>query len=60
MQQNIRAAMFYMTKGNPDGRGAIPREMPGAGIVTANANSISFTEDIRGDADGSDPGWGDQ
>jgi len=32
-----------------------PTGNAGAGIVTANANSISFTEDIRGDADGSDP-----
>ncbi len=54
MQQNIRAAMFYMTK-EIRMAGCDPTGNAGAGIVTANANSISFTEDIRGDADGSDP-----
>ena len=54
MQQNLRAAMFYMEReirmagcdltGDAD-----------AGIVTADATSIRFTEDIRGDALGSDP-----
>ena len=54
MQQNIRAAMFYMTK-EIRMAGCDPTGDAGAGIVTAKANSISFTEDIRGDADGSDP-----
>jgi len=54
MQQNIRAAMFYMTK-EIRMAGCDPTGNAGAGIVTANADSISFTEDIRGDADGSDP-----
>jgi len=46
--------MFYMTK-EIRMAGCDPTGNAGAGIVTANANSISFTEDIRGDADGSDP-----
>ncbi|MGB6012954.1 MAG: prepilin-type N-terminal cleavage/methylation domain-containing protein [Desulfobacterales bacterium] len=54
MQQNIRAAMFYLTK-EIRMAGCDPTGNAGAGIVTANANSISFTEDVRGDADGSDP-----
>lgn len=54
MQQNIRAAMFYITK-EIRMAGCDPTGDAGAGIVTANADSISFTEDIRGDADGSDP-----
>ena len=54
MQQNIRAAMFYMTK-EIRMAGCDPTGNAGAGIVTANANSMSFTEDVRGDADGSDP-----
>jgi type IV pilus assembly protein PilW len=54
MQQNIRTAMFYMTK-EIRMAGCDPTGNAGAGIDTANANSISFTEDIRGDSDGSDP-----
>jgi len=54
MQQNIRAAMFYMTK-EIRMAGCDPTGNAGAGIVTATTNSISFTEDVRGDADGSDP-----
>jgi len=54
MQQNIRAAMFYITK-EIRMAGCDPTGDAGAGIVTANPDSISFTEDIRGDADGSDP-----
>ncbi len=54
MQQNIRTAMFYMTK-EIRMAGCDPTGNAGAGILTANANSISFTEDVRGDADGSDP-----
>ena len=54
MQQNIRAAMFYMTR-EIRMAGCDPTGNAGAGIVTANANSLSFTEDVRGDADDSDP-----
>jgi type IV pilus assembly protein PilW len=54
MQQNIRAAMFYMTK-EIRMAGCDPTGNAGAGLVAANANSISFTEDVRGDSDGSDP-----
>ena len=54
MQQNIRAGMFYMTK-EIRMAGCDPTGNAGAGIVTATANSMSFTEDVRGDADGSDP-----
>jgi len=54
MQQNMRTAMFYMTK-EIRMLGCDPTGNAGAGIVTANGDSISFTEDIRGDADGSDP-----
>ena len=54
MQQNMRTAMFYMTK-EIRMAGCDPTGDAGAGIVTANGDSISFTEDIRGDADGSDP-----
>jgi len=54
MQQNIRAAMFYLTK-EIRMAGCDPTGNSGAGIVTANANSLSFTEDVRGDADDSDP-----
>ena len=54
MQQNIRAAMFYLTK-EIRMAGCDPTGNAGAGIVTANANSLSFTEDVRGDADDSDP-----
>ena len=54
MQQNMRTAMFYMTK-EIRMLGCDPTGNAGAGIVTANGDSISFTEDIRGDTDGSDP-----
>ena len=35
--------------------GCDPTGNAGAGIVTANADSIHFTEDVRGGSDGSDP-----
>jgi type IV pilus assembly protein PilW len=54
MQQNIRAAMYHIQR-EIRMAGCDPTGSAGAGIVTANANFISFTEDIRGDADGSDP-----
>lgn len=57
MQQNLRAAMFFMAREirmagcNPTG-GAV------AGFVTANANAINFTMDLRG-KDPDDPADGD-
>lgn len=54
MQQNIRAAMYYMTR-EIRMAGCDPTGNAGAGIVTASTDSISFTEDVRGDAEGSDP-----
>lgn len=54
MQQNLRAAMFYMEK-ETRMAGCDPTRAANAGITTANASSISFTEDIRGAAEGSNP-----
>lgn len=57
MQQNLRSAMYFMEREirmagcNPTGRAS-------AGIVTADANSINFTMDIRG-KDSDDPPDGD-
>jgi type IV pilus assembly protein PilW len=47
MQQNLRAAMFFMVR---DIRlaGCNPTGKADAGIVTANASTISMTMDIRG------------
>jgi len=47
MEQNLRAAMFYMER---DIRmaGCDPTRKAGAGVTTANAASISFTEDADG------------
>lgn len=53
MQQNIRAAMFYMQR-EIRMAGCDPIGTSGAGITTANATSIRFTEDVRGDVVGSD------
>ncbi|MFA9498194.1 MAG: PilW family protein, partial [Deltaproteobacteria bacterium] len=50
MQQNMRAAMFYLTK-EIRMAGCDPTGSGGSGIVTANSDSISFTEDVRGDFD---------
>jgi type IV pilus assembly protein PilW len=49
MQQNLRAAMFYMER---DIRmaGYDPTRKAGVGITTADDDSISFTEDTDGDA----------
>jgi type IV pilus assembly protein PilW len=47
MQQNLRAAMFYMEK-EIRMAGCDPTRAADAGITTANADSISFTEDITG------------
>jgi type IV pilus assembly protein PilW len=54
MQQNLRAAMFYMEK-EIRMAGCDSERSADAGITTANASSISFTEDIRGAAEGSNP-----
>jgi type IV pilus assembly protein PilW len=49
MQQNLRAAMFYMER-EIRMAGCDPKGSANAGIETAAPNSISFTLDIRGDA----------
>jgi type IV pilus assembly protein PilW len=54
MQQNLRAAMFYMER-EIRMAGCDPTGDADAGIVTASDVSMSFTEDIRGDTLGSDP-----
>jgi len=54
MQQNLRAAMFYMER-EIRMAGCDPTRGANAGITTAASNSISFTLDIRGDAEGSPP-----
>jgi len=53
MQQNLRAAMFYMQR-EIRMAGLDPLATANAGIVTANASLISFTEDI-GDGAGNPP-----
>jgi type IV pilus assembly protein PilW len=55
MQQNLRAAMFYMEK-EIRMAGCDPKRTADAGITTANADSISFTEDITGGAAGAPDG----
>ena len=56
MQQNLRAAMFYMEREirmagcDPTGSAA-----PAAGIYTAQATTIEFRSDIRGNSEGSEP-----
>ncbi|MEA1947625.1 MAG: prepilin-type N-terminal cleavage/methylation domain-containing protein [Thermodesulfobacteriota bacterium] len=47
MQQNLRAAMFYMQR-EIRMAGCDPLNTGNFGITTANANFITFTEDIRG------------
>lgn len=54
MQQNIRAAMFYMQR-EIRMAGSDPFNVGGIGITAANANSITFTEDINGGASGTVP-----
>ncbi len=51
MQQNIRAAMFYLQR-EIRMAGNDPFNVGGIGITAANANSITFTEDITGPLDG--------
>jgi type IV pilus assembly protein PilW len=52
-QQNLRAGMLFMER-EIRMAGCDPLGTAGAGIRVADANSISFTLDYRGDADGSD------
>jgi type IV pilus assembly protein PilW len=47
MHQNVRAAMYHMER-EIRMAGCDPTGKAGAGIVTASANLIRFTEDIRG------------
>jgi len=54
MQQNIRSAMYHMQR-EFRMAGCDPTTFADTGIITANADSIRFTEDIRGDSAGSDP-----
>jgi type IV pilus assembly protein PilW len=49
MQRNLRSAMYFMEK-EIRMAGCDPTSKAGAGITTANVNTISFTED--GDGDG--------
>ena len=53
MNQNLRIALFYMNR-EIRMAGCDPTGNANAGIITANAKSIKFTEDVRGDFDGSD------
>jgi len=48
MQQNLRAAMFYMER-EIRMAGCDPTRTAGAGVTTADATSLRFTEDIDGD-----------
>ena len=54
MQQNLRAAMYYMER---DVRmaGCDPNKSSGAAITTANASSISFTMDINDNSNTGNP-----
>ena len=54
MQQNIRAAMYYMQR-EIRMAGCDPQRIGGFGIITANFNQITFTEDVRGDNLGDPP-----
>jgi type IV pilus assembly protein PilW len=53
MNQNIRAAMFYLQR-EIRMAGCDPLGSASAGIIAANATSINFTEDVRGNLVGSD------
>ena len=48
MQRNLRSAMYFMEK-EIRMTGCDPTGKAGAGITTANFNTISFTEDADGD-----------
>ena len=54
MNQNLRIALFYMQR-EIRMAGCDPAGNADARIITANATSINFTEDVRGDFDDSDP-----
>lgn len=54
MNQNLRIALFYIIR-EIRMAGCDPTGNANARIVTANATSIHFTEDVRGDFDGSEP-----
>jgi type IV pilus assembly protein PilW len=54
MNQNLRIALFYMQR-EIRMAGCDPTGNADAKIITANATSINFTEDIRGDFVESDP-----
>jgi len=53
LHQNIRAAMYYMQR-EVRMAGCDPLGSANAGIIIANATSINFTEDVRGNLVGSD------
>jgi len=57
MQQNLRGAMYFMAK-EIRMAGCNPTGGASAGIVTAGANTINFTMDLRG-KDPDDPADGD-
>ena len=50
IQQNLRAAMFYMER-ELRMAGYDPMRTAGAGIVTSGASTITFTADMDGDGD---------
>ena len=54
MQQNLRGGI-YMLQHEIRMAGYDPTGSAGAGFLTADAATIQFTSDIRGDAQGSDP-----
>lgn len=54
MQQNIRAAMYYMQR-EIRMAGSNPFKVNGVGIQTADSNRIIFTEDINSGASGTAP-----
>ena len=54
MNQKLRIAMFYMQR-EIRMAGCDPTGNANARIITANAASINFTEDVRGNLVGSDP-----
>ncbi|MBU0767923.1 MAG: prepilin-type N-terminal cleavage/methylation domain-containing protein [Proteobacteria bacterium] len=53
MNQNLRIALFYVQR-EIRMAGCDPTGNANARIIIANATSINFTEDVRGDLDGSD------
>jgi len=54
MEQNLRAAMFHMER-EIRMAGCDPNQSASAQFVTANATSITFTQDLRGTTEGSLP-----